>query len=115
VTEVVLWEGPSWGVWINRDTWSDISGENREHIMGAAREAVRRELEAASGAEAQALRRLIQEGVKFHDFPVAELKKWKNNSPDFLELWADRMAERGLGAPAERAVELWRTIRDEMR
>ena len=115
VTEVVLWEGPSWGVWINRDTWGRISKENREHIMDAAREAARRELKAASGSETAARGRLIQEGVEFHDFPAADLRKWKNNSPDFLELWTDRMAERGLGESAEKTVELWRAIRGEMR
>jgi TRAP-type C4-dicarboxylate transport system substrate-binding protein len=115
VSEVVLWEGPSWGVWVNREAWNDLSPENRAAILKAAERARHKELKAAAKAEERARRTLQEAGVAFHDFPPGDLARWKEVSPDFLELWTERMSLRGLGEESRRAARLWRNMREELR
>jgi TRAP-type C4-dicarboxylate transport system substrate-binding protein len=114
VTRVVMWEGPSWGVWVNRESWQGIEPADRERIEAAAREAGERELAAARAAEEEARLILQEQGVAFHDFPAEDLRRWKEQSPNFFELWIGRMEKRGLGEAAREAVELWREKRREL-
>jgi len=113
VTQVVIWEGPSWGIWINRDSWARLSPENQRHILDAAEQARQRELEAAAAEEQRARQELMAQGVAFHHFPPADLDRWQQAAPDFLERWVERMAGQGLGDDARQAVTLWRQMRPE--
>jgi TRAP-type C4-dicarboxylate transport system substrate-binding protein len=115
VTEVVIWEGPSWGVWINQKAWDNLSPENQRHILDAAERARLRELAQAATDEKRARQELMQQGVSFHNFPPADLDRWQKAAPDFLDRWIQRMADIGLEQDARQAAELWRRMRRDIR
>lgn len=111
VTEVVMWEGPSWGLWISEAAWSRLTPEERSIFMETAREARKRELPLTRAAEKEARAILKKAGVSFHAFPPGELKKWKANSPDFFADLVDRLEKQDKGDSARKMVDLWKQLR----
>jgi TRAP-type C4-dicarboxylate transport system substrate-binding protein len=115
VTEVVIWMGPAWGVWITEAAWNKISPENQAKITAVVERARIRELETTARAEKHARKALQEAGVTFHPFPAEELAKWKAASPDFYDDWTARMEKLGQGDDARKAVEIMRQVRDQFR
>ena len=115
VTEVVVWEGPSWGVWIGSAAWKGLTDGQREVLARAAATARLRELETVTAAAVKARAQLAKAGVEFHPFPAADLADWQAASPDFLQTWIDKMAARGKGDDARKAVAIWKRMREELK
>jgi TRAP-type C4-dicarboxylate transport system substrate-binding protein len=111
VTEVVMWEGPAWGVWASEKSWNKLSAKNRKIIMDVAERARKLELTKTAEAEIAAREFLKSKGVKFAAFPAAELTKWQTANPDFYADWIKKMDKLGKGAEARETVELWKDIR----
>ena len=114
ITKVVLWEGPSWGVWISEKTWEKLSPRTREIFLETAERAREIEIPKTREAEKKAENFLKNKGVKFHSFAPSELMKWKNESPDFFEDLINRMAEKGEGKDAIKMVRIWKKMRDRI-
>ncbi len=111
ITEVVMWEGPAWGIWISTKTWEKLSEPHREALLSAAETARHREIEQTLKSEREAAEFLSANGVTFHPFPPEELAKWRAASPDFFALWVEKMDKLGKGEAARETVKLWNEIR----
>lgn len=110
VMNVTLWLGPTNGTWIAREAWNDLSEEQQSVIETVSRRAAIRDRKATLEAGNEARATLKDKGVKFHDFPDAEVAKWKRRNPDFFADFIAEMEERGKGDDARRAVEIWREV-----
>ena len=110
VSEVVVWMGPAWGVWINEDAWQKLTPAQQEAILEVADRATALELKTIDAAGEAARRFLVAEGVAFHAFPEEELRRWKAAAPDFYADWIARMAEQGKEADARETVEIMREV-----
>jgi TRAP-type transport system periplasmic protein len=111
ITEVVIWEGPAWGLWISEKSWQKLSPRNQEILLETADRARKREITTTAEAEIKAREFLKQEGVEFHNFPAQELAKWKKASPDFYNVWIEKMEKMGKGDAARQTVQLWKDMR----
>ena len=111
VTEVVMWEGPAWGVWFSQKSWDKLSKKHQQIIMDVAERARKLELTKTAEAEIAARKFLEDKGVKFSPFPPAELAKWQKANPDFYSDWIKKMEKQGKGAEAKQTVELWKDLR----
>ena len=114
VTEVILWEGPSWGVWISETTWQRLSPRHRSIMLAAAAAARQKEIPQTLAAEKNARRYLRNHGVHFHAFASAELERWKQLSPDFFGNFILRMKSVGLETAARQTVALWQQMRSSV-
>ncbi len=114
VSEVILWEGPSWGVWISESAWKKLSRETQKIILQTSEEASQREILLVLEAEKKARIFLKSKGVKFHPFPKADLEKWKADSPDYFNLFIQKMKTRGKGEAAGRMVDIWKAMRQNL-
>jgi len=113
ISEVVIWMGPAWGVWINEEVWNRISPPNKEKILAVAEKAREKDLDETAEAAAAARPFLVENGVQFHAFPAEQLAKWKAAAPDFYADWISRMAETGKGNEAKRTVDIMKRIHEE--
>ncbi len=111
ITEVVMWAGPSYGIWINGNTWNKLPVKYRRIIMETAEQAREMEIPATLSAEKSARDFLIQRGVQFHPFPENELDAWRSRNPDFFSDLISEMEKRGKADAARTAVKMWREIR----
>jgi TRAP-type C4-dicarboxylate transport system substrate-binding protein len=111
ITEVVIWEGPAWGLWISEDTWQKLSPEHQRVLLETAERARKKEITTTAEAEVSARKFLKEKGVTFHEFPAQELAKWKNACPDFYEVWIKKMEKMGQGDAARQTVDLWKDMR----
>jgi len=84
ITEVVLWEGPSQGVWISELSWKELTPSQQKIFIKTAEKARVKQLAPTQKAEQDARKFLKDQGVKFHIFPDEELKKWRDQSPHFF-------------------------------
>ncbi|MBW3098316.1 TRAP transporter substrate-binding protein [Pseudohoeflea coraliihabitans] len=110
ISEITLWEGPSWGVWISSAAWEKLTPEQRTIVEEVSAEAVKRDREAVIAAADEARATLKENGVTFHEFPQAEKDKWRNALPDFFADWIARMDEAGKGDAARQAVAIWKEV-----
>lgn len=110
VSEITLWLGPSWGVWISEQAWDRLSPEHQDIFIAVAEEARLRDLEATKKAEEAAREALAERGVQFHEFPDEEKAKWRAALPDFFEDLIARMEAEGSGDAARQAVAIWREV-----
>jgi TRAP-type C4-dicarboxylate transport system substrate-binding protein len=113
ITEVTIWQGPTWGVWMNLKRWESLSDKNKKIIMQVAEEANARDLKAVGDAEETARTFLKQEGVQFIPFPESERQKWLQASPDFFAYWIAKMEKLGKGAQARQTVAIWKELREK--
>jgi TRAP-type C4-dicarboxylate transport system substrate-binding protein len=111
ITEVVMWEGPAWGVWISEKSWRKLSPQHQQVLLDVAERARQRELKKTAEAEIEAREFLKQQGVEFNQFPPEELSKWQKANPDFYTEWVDKMVKLGKGDAARQTVELWKDLR----
>jgi TRAP-type transport system periplasmic protein len=110
ITEVVLWEGPTWGVWISEITWQKLTLKNQKLFLEIAEKARQQDIPSRLKAEKQSREFLKSQGVIFHQFPPKELAKWKAVNPDFFTDFIKKMQKRGKGDSARNAVILWKSI-----
>ena len=110
VTEVVLWEGPGWGVWISEQSWHKLTPEHQQILLSVAEQTRQREVKETLKADKAARMRLKEEGVSFHDFPDSELAKWKAAHPDFFQLLRQRLKQKGLGDAADKMIRIWKEM-----
>lgn len=110
VSDVTLWLGPSWGVWISQPAWERLTPEQQRIFEAVADEARRRDLDATVAAQREAREELTRRGVTFHDFPASEVAAWKAANPDFFANWIAAMEAAGKGDGARRAVAIWREV-----
>ena len=110
ISEITLWEGPSWGVWISTGAWDKLTPEQRAVVEEVAAEAMERDRLAVLAAGEEARATLIEAGVTFHEFPQEEKDKWRAALPDFFADWIATMDENGKGDAARQAVAIWQEV-----
>jgi TRAP-type C4-dicarboxylate transport system substrate-binding protein len=115
ITEVVIWEGPAWGVWISEKSWQKISPENQKKILEIVEKARELELKTTAEAEVRAREALKAAGVQFHPFPAADLERWKKASPDFFNDWVAKMEKLGKGDAAKQTVSIWKEMLEKIK
>ncbi|MBF0203715.1 MAG: TRAP transporter substrate-binding protein DctP [Desulfamplus sp.] len=115
ITEVVLWEGPAWGIWVSEKTWQKLSPSVRNIFVETAEKARLRDIESTVMAEKKARAFLLDNGVQFHSFPEEELSRWKNENPDFFSDFIRQMTEKGKGDAAQQMVDMWQKMRAEIK
>lgn len=111
VSEVILWEGPGWGVWISELAWNKLSIEFQNILTQTAKEASHREILLILEAEKAARETLKTLGVTFHPFPKEELDKWKTQAPDYFKKFIQQMDTQGKGGAAQHMVDLWQSMK----
>ena len=113
ITEVTVWQGPTWGVWMNVKTWDALSDAPKKIVSAVAEEANQRDLQAVGDAEQKARTFLAQNGVEFIKFPESERQKWIKASPDFFADWIKKMDALGKGDAARQTVAIWKELREK--
>ena len=111
ITEVVMWEGPAWGVFFSENSWKKLSPDHQKIIMDTADRAREMEITKTAEAEVAARKLLVEKGVQFHEFPAEELAKWQAANPDFFGDWIAKMKKMGMEKEAIQTVELWKDMR----
>ncbi len=111
VTEVVMWQGPSWGIWISEKSWQRLSESHQSALTEAAQKARNRDVPITIKADEQARAFLKNKGVRFHSFPEEELAKWRQANPDFFAVLKMKLEQKGCGSAAEQMIEIWEEIR----
>ncbi len=115
ITEVVLWEGPSWGTWISEKTWNRFNPDVQKIFLDAALRARQMEIPATLKAEKKARAFLTKKGVRFHRFDEKERLKWENANPDFFADLIKKMTKKGLGSDARKMIDLWINMRQQVK
>ena len=110
VSEITLWLGPSWGLWINQASWQKLTPEQRTVFTAVASEAAQLDLEATIAAEKSAREELTKRGIVFHPFPDSEKAKWRAANPDFFESFIATMDKDGKGDAARQTVGIWKQV-----
>jgi len=110
ISEVTLWLGPSWGVWIGEAAWQKLDAKHQKIIMEVSTEANKRDLEATLAAEQTAREELKKRGVKFHAFAPGDAEKWKASLPDFFADFIAAQEKAGKGADATRMIQIWKEV-----
>lgn len=110
ISEITLWEGPAWGIWISKSAWQKLTPEQQKIFEQVASEAMERDRHAVLAKGEQARNTLIEKGVSFHAFPEAEKAKWRAALPDFFSDWITRMEEQGKGDGARQTVGIWKEV-----
>ncbi|ERS81013.1 hypothetical protein Q672_06790 [Marinobacter sp. EVN1] len=110
LTEVTLWDGPTWGVWMTQSAWNSLTPENQAVVMDVAEEAQARDLEAVREAAVDARETLKEQGVTFHHFDAGDPQTWQSRLPDFFAEWIEQMEGKGKGDAARQAVDIWREV-----
>ena len=115
VTEVVLWEGPSWGIWISQKAWDQLKDDQRQIFQRTAELAREKELHSVKSAEVKARKFLLDQGMVFVPFAPQDLDKWKAASPDFMAGLVQRLEKLGQGEAGRDTVRLWLDMRKNIR
>jgi TRAP-type C4-dicarboxylate transport system substrate-binding protein len=110
ISEVTLWLGPSWGVWIADSAWEKLSPAQQKVMEEVAAEARERDYVATIEAEAIAREELKKRGVVFVAFPASERQKWVAAQPDFFADFIAEQEKNGKGADARKAVAIWKDV-----
>lgn len=111
ITEVVIWQGPAWGTFINEDVWQKLSPAQQKIFLETAEIARAKEITATQAADIAARKVLKAQGVQFHQLPAADVAKWINSAPDFLADWIKTMEKKGKGQAARDTIKLWSDMR----
>lgn len=110
ISEITLWLGPSWGVWIAEAAWQKLPASAQKVMLAVADEANGRDMEATIAAERTAREELVKKGVKFHAFPQADRDQWKKALPDFFADFISAQEQAGKGADARKMVAIWKEV-----
>jgi TRAP-type C4-dicarboxylate transport system substrate-binding protein len=110
VSEITLWLGPSWGVWIGEAAWQKLTPAQQKVMLEVADEANARDMEATLAAEKTAREELLKRNVKFHAFPDADKQQWKKALPDFFGEFIAAQEQVGKGPDARKMIAIWREV-----
>ncbi|MFQ5935955.1 MAG: TRAP transporter substrate-binding protein DctP [Acidiferrobacterales bacterium] len=111
VHDITLWEGPTNAVWIARDVWDELlTSQQRRIIQEASFEAAKRDRDQVMSAGKKAVSTLKAKGVKFHNFPEADKKKWKQANPDFFADFIAGQEKVGRGDDARKTIKIWQQV-----
>ena len=110
VSEVTLWIGPSWGVWMAEPVWQKLTPAQQQVVTEVADEARKRDAEVTVAAEKEARAELAKRGVKFLPFPAEETAKWRAALPDFFADFVAAREKDGKGADARKMIAIWREV-----
>jgi TRAP-type C4-dicarboxylate transport system substrate-binding protein len=110
ISEVTLWLGPSWGVWIAESAWQKLPAAAQKVMLEVADEANKRDMDATIEAEKTAREELLKRNVKFHPFPAADRDQWRKSLPDFFGDFIAGQEQAGKGADARKMVAIWREV-----
>lgn len=114
VTEVVMWEGPSWGLWVSEATWKKLMPDHRAVFRQTAGQAGEKDVRMALAAEKEARQFLEHQGVTFHPFPAKDLADWKASAPDFMQTFVERGKKIGKEAAARKMRAIWEKGRQKV-
>jgi TRAP-type C4-dicarboxylate transport system substrate-binding protein len=110
ISEVTLWLGPSWGVWIAESAWQKLPAAAQKVMLEVADEANKRDMDATIEAEKTAREELLKRNVKFHPFPAADRDQWRKSLPDFFGDFIAGQEQAGKGADARKMVAIWKEV-----
>lgn len=110
ISEITLWLGPSWGVWISEAVWQKIPPSAQAVITQVAAEASKQDMEAVLTAGKTAREELGKLGVKFHVFSEVDRKQWKAALPDFFADLIATQEKVGKASDARRMVAIWKEV-----
>ncbi len=110
VSDVTIWDGPTWGVWITERSWSKLSPGQQKIVMEVAAEAAKRDLEAVRQAAIDSEKDLKTKGVTIHKFPEAEKAKWKAELPNYFDEFIAKASQTGRGDDARKMVKIWKEV-----
>lgn len=110
ISEITLWLGPSWGVWIAESAWQKLSPATQKVILEVADEANRRDMEATVAAEKSAREDLLKRGVRFHKFAEVDRLQWQKALPDFFGDFIAAQEKAGKGSDARRMIAIWKDV-----
>jgi len=110
ISEITLWLGPSWGVWIAEAAWQKLPAPAQSVMLEVAAEANKRDMEATIAAGKTAREDLVKMGVKFHAFPEADRQQWRAALPDFFADFISNQEKAGKGADARKMIAIWKEV-----
>lgn len=110
ISEITLWLGPSWGVWIAESAWQKLPPAAQKTMLEVADEANRRDMDATIEAGKSAREELAKRNVAFHPFPAADRDQWRKSLPDFFAEFIVAQEQAGKGADAKKMVAIWRDV-----
>ncbi|MEK0416142.1 MAG: hypothetical protein RI949_148 [Pseudomonadota bacterium] len=110
ISEITLWLGPSWGVWISEAAWQKLPQAAQAVMLEVAAEANKRDMEATIAAGKTAREDLAKLGVKFHTFAEADRRQWRTALPDFFADFISAQESAGKGADARRMIAIWKEV-----
>ncbi|MFQ5935888.1 MAG: C4-dicarboxylate TRAP transporter substrate-binding protein [Acidiferrobacterales bacterium] len=110
VHDITLWEGPTNAVWISRDVWEDMRRKHQKVVQDVSFEAAKRDRDQVVAAGKKAITTLKAKGVKFHSFPAADKKRWKDANPDFFADFIAEQEKAGRGDAARKTIEIWQQV-----
>jgi TRAP-type C4-dicarboxylate transport system substrate-binding protein len=114
ISEITLWLGPSWGVWIAEATWQKLNAPAQKVMLEVADEANRRDMEATIAAEKAARDELVKRGVKFHAFAEADRIQWQKSLPDFFTDFINAQTQAGKGNDARKMIAIWKDVLEKV-
>jgi len=96
---------------IGKRTWSRLPADIQQIFLDQARQTAKEYLAWVGDFENKAVQNIKAQGGVFHDFPAAELNKWKAASPDFLAEWEKATAAATGDAETPRKVAArWKAL-----
>lgn len=110
ISEITLWIGPSWGVWIAEPAWQKLPAPSQKVMLEVADEANKRDMEATIEAGKVAREELLKRNVKFHEFAPADRDQWRKALPDFFGEFIAAQEQAGKGADARKMIAIWREV-----
>lgn len=98
-------------VTIGKRTWGRLPADIQKIFLDQAEKTAKEYLGWVGEFEDSAVRTIKAQGGVFHEMPAAELKKWKDASPDFLAEWEkSTAAATGDAETPRRVVARWRAL-----
>lgn len=110
VHDITLWLGPTNGNWIGRKALDKLPKDQQAAILAASADAANRDRDLTMEAASKAKATLESNGVKFHKFPDADKKKWKQSNPDFFADFIAVQEKAGNGDAARKMVIIWKEV-----
>ena len=94
---------------MNLEKWNSLDPSVQKLITDVQAEAEAYDAKVTAGANDKSLATLKENGVEMIDFP--EQEKLQSMMPDMLEVWAKKMADKGMGDQANAMVAKWKEVR----
>ena len=94
---------------MNLDKWNSLDPSVQKLITDVQAEAEAYDAKVTAEANDKSLATLKENGVEMIDFP--EQEKLQSMMPDMLDVWAKKMADKGMGDQANAMVAKWKEVR----